>query len=503
MTSFATRKIAPRFWTSTAHGTDSALYLILYIFSSVSWYVVTAPATLQLTVGTLATLAIITLSIEHYFKMSSSNAPQTPLKPTNKANRTPKSSESTKKMAPAPPDGGNVVKKRIQSQNIKKDAQEHKTASPRPKPPKASEEQPPQSPTPDQSSKRHSVTDAPPPKFKAATPDQGDAAKPVIKKVKKSFPPADVGDEKQNQVNELEKRVKKTKKQVPKPQDDAGGNVGQPEQLQHSAEMAKPKFKTPDVDSGETPKTVMKKKKPAPPPEPEQESENEDEAVSHHNEEENQGRDYEDDENEDDYHEEPEQEDSNEENQGDEAGSGWDEEHKTHDATGDDDYDGHGEEEHGDVTDEDQDTLSQHGNGVSTASEKASKPARATDDAAKPAKDIKRKAQKKSTSDTSDTAIAKHQHADPELLDELVKDPDAVFGEDMDALGVAHAGVPDEDVDLESKGVNASRAMENTTVLQSGGGGGIGINSNGIEINIQTTKDGTSVTIKTPGAPKQ
>ncbi|KFZ23616.1 hypothetical protein V502_01906 [Pseudogymnoascus sp. VKM F-4520 (FW-2644)] len=412
--------------------------------------------------------------------MSSPKAPRTPLKPTNKANGTLKSFESTKKMAPAPPDGGNVVKKRIPSQNVKTNAPEHKTASPRLKPPKASDDQLPQSPT----------------------PDQGDAAKPVIKKVKKASPPADVGNERQNQLNELEKRVKKTKKQVPKPQDDAGGKVRQPEQLQHSAEMAKPKFKTPDVDSGETPKTVMKKKKPAP-PEPEQESENEDEAVSHHDEEEHQGRDYEDDENEDDYHEEPEQEDSNEENQGDEAGSGWDEEHKTHDAEGGDDYDGNSEEEHGDVTDEDQDTLSQHGNGVSTASEKANKPARATDDAAKPAKDIKRKVQKKSTPDTSDTAIAKYQHADPELLDELVKDPDAVFGEDMDALGVAHAGVPDEDVYLESKGVNASRAMENTTVLQSGGGGGIGINANGIEINIQTTNDGTSVTIKIPGAPKQ
>ncbi|KFY91981.1 hypothetical protein V500_04384 [Pseudogymnoascus sp. VKM F-4518 (FW-2643)] len=422
--------------------------------------------------------------------MSSSNAPRTPLKPTNKANGTPKSSESTKKMAPASPDGGNVVKKRIPSQNVKTNAPEHKIASPRPKPPKASDDQLPQSPTPDQSSKRHSVTDAPPPKFKAATPDQGDAAKPVIKKVKKASPPADVGNEKQNQVTELEKSVKKTKKQVPKPQDDAGGKVGQPEQLQHRAEKAKPKFKTPDVDSGETPKTVMKKEKPVPLPEPEQESENEDEAVSHHNEEEHQDRDYEDDENEDDYHEEPEQEDSNEENQGDEAGSGWDEE-----AEGDDDYDGHGEEEHGDVTDEDQDTLSQRGNGVSTASEKASKPARATDDAAKPAKDIKRKVQK-STPDTSDTTIAKYQHADPELLDELAKDPDAVLGEDMDALGVAHAGVPDEDVNLESKGGNASRAMENTTVLQSGGGGGIGI-------NIQTTKDGTTVTIQIPGAPRQ
>ncbi|KFY29192.1 hypothetical protein V491_00145 [Pseudogymnoascus sp. VKM F-3775] len=407
--------------------------------------------------------------------MSSLKAPRTPLKPINKANGTPKSFESTKKVAPASPDGGNVVKKRIPSQNVKKNAPEHITASPRPKPPKASDDQLLQSPT----------------------PDQGDAAKPVIKKVKKASPPADVGNERQNQVNELEKRVKKTKKQVPKPQDDAGGKVRQPEQLQHSAVMAKPKFKTPDVDSGETPKTVMKKKKPAPPPEPEQESENEDEALSQHDEEEHQGRDYEDDENEDEYHEEPEQEDSNEENQGDE-GSGWDEEDKTHDAEGDADYDGNG-----DVGDEDQDTLSQHGNGVSTASEKASKPARATDDAAKPAKDIKRKVQKKSTPDTSDTAIAKYQHADPELLDELVKDPDAVFGEDIDALGVTHAGVPDEDVDLESKGVNTSRAMEDTTVLQSGGCGSIGINANGIEINIQTTKDGTSVTIKIPGAPKQ
>ncbi|KFZ18834.1 hypothetical protein V502_03930 [Pseudogymnoascus sp. VKM F-4520 (FW-2644)] len=433
--------------------------------------------------------------------MSSPNAPRTPLKPTNKVNGTPKSPESTKKMAPAPPDGGNVVKKRIPSQNVKTNAPENKTASPRPKPPKASDDQLPQSPTPDPSSKRHSVTDAPPPKFKAATPDQGDAAKPVIKKMKKASPPADVGNEEQNQVNELEKRVKKTKKQVPKPHDDAGGKVRQPEQLQHSAEMAKPKFKTPDVDSGEKPKTVMKKK-PAPPPEPEQESENEDEVVSNHDDdEEDQGGDYEDNENEDDYHEKPEQEDSNEEIQADEAGSGWDEEHKTRDAEGGDDYDGNSEEEHGDVTDEDQDTLSQHGNGVSTASEKASKPARATDDAANPAKDIKRKVQKKSTPDTSDTA--KYQHADPELLDELVKDPDAVFGEDMDALGVAHAGVPGEDMDLESKGVNANRTMENTTVLQSGGGGGIGINANGTEINIQTTKDGTSVTIKIPGAPKQ
>ncbi|KFY67698.1 hypothetical protein V496_01458 [Pseudogymnoascus sp. VKM F-4515 (FW-2607)] len=432
--------------------------------------------------------------------MSSPKAPRTPLKPTNKANGTPKSFESTKKMAPAPPDGGNVVKKRIPSQNVKTNPPEHKTSSSRSKQSKASDDQLPQSPTPDQNSKVDSVRGDAPPKVKAATPNQGDAAKPVMNKVKKPSPPADVGNERQNQVNENEKRAKKTKKQVPKPQDDVGGKVKQPEQLQHSAEMAKPKFKTPDVDSGEKPKTVMKKK-PAPPPEPEQESDNEDEVVSPYDGDEDQGGDYEDNENEDDYHEKPKQEDSNEEIQGDEAGSGWDEEHKTHDAEGGDDYDGNSEEEHGDVTDEDKDTLSQHGNGVSTASEKASKPARATDDAAKPAKDIRRKVQKKSTPDTSDTA--KYHHADPKLLDELVKDPDAVFGEDMDALGVAHAGVPDENGDLESKGVNASNTMENTTVLQSSRGEGIGINASGTEINIQTTKDGTSVTIKILGAPKQ
>ncbi|KFY28176.1 hypothetical protein V491_00599 [Pseudogymnoascus sp. VKM F-3775] len=428
--------------------------------------------------------------------MSSPKAPRTPLKPTNKPSETPKSFEPTKKMAPAPPDGGNVVKKRIPSQNIKTNPPEHKTPSSRAKPPKASDDQ---SLTPDQNSKGGSVRGDAPPKVKAATTDQGDVAKPVMKQVKKASPPADVGNERQDQVNENEKRIKKTKKQVPKPQDDSGGKVKQPEQLQHSAEMAKPKFKTPDVDSGEKPKTVMNKK-PAPPPEPEQESENEDEVVSHYDGEEDQGGDYENNENEDD-HENPEQEDSNEEIQGDEAGSEWDEEHKTRDAEGGDDYDGNSEEEHGDVTDEDKDTLSQHGNGVSTASEKASKPGRATDDAALPAKNIKRKVRKKSTPDTSDTA--KYHHADPELLDELVKDPDAVFGEDMDALGVAHAGVPDEEVDLEPKGVNTNRTMENTTVLQSGGGGGIGINASGTEINIQTTKDGTSVTIKIPGAPRQ
>ncbi|KFY40817.1 hypothetical protein V494_03315 [Pseudogymnoascus sp. VKM F-4513 (FW-928)] len=37
----------------------------------------------------------------------------------------------------------------------------------------------------------------------------------------------------------------------------------------------------------------------------------------------------------------------------------------------------------------------------------------------------------------------KRQHADPRLFHELVEEPDAVFGEDIDALGVQHAGVPD------------------------------------------------------------
>jgi len=132
--------------------------------------------------------------------------------------------------------------------------------------------------------------------------NQGDAAKPVIKKVKKSPQTADVGDEKQDQVNDLENGVKKTKERVPRPQADAGGKGVEPEQLQRHAEKAKPKFKTPDLDSGEVPKTVKKKAKPAP-PEPEQGPEHEDEAASDHNEEEHEGRDYEDDENGDDYHE--------------------------------------------------------------------------------------------------------------------------------------------------------------------------------------------------------
>jgi hypothetical protein len=202
------------------------LYLIIYICSSVSWYIITAPTTLQIIVGILATLAIINLSIEDLFKMSSPNAPRTPLKPTNKANGTPKSPESTKKLAATSSDGGNVVKKRIPSQNIKENAPEHKAASPqtpRPKAPKTSEDQLPQSPTPDRNSKRHSVTDAPP-KFKAATPDQGEVAKQVVKKVKKTSPPADVGNDSQDQVNESDKPVKKTKKRVPKPQDEVDRN---------------------------------------------------------------------------------------------------------------------------------------------------------------------------------------------------------------------------------------------------------------------------------------
>ncbi|KFY23207.1 hypothetical protein V493_06012 [Pseudogymnoascus sp. VKM F-4281 (FW-2241)] len=39
--------------------------------------------------------------------------------------------------------------------------------------------------------------------------------------------------------------------------------------------------------------------------------------------------------------------------------------------------------------------------------------------------------------------IGQDVHADPELFHELVEEPDLVFADDKDALGVAHAGQPD------------------------------------------------------------
>ncbi|OBT75768.1 hypothetical protein VF21_05550 [Pseudogymnoascus sp. 05NY08] len=433
--------------------------------------------------------------------MSSPKAPRTPLKPTDKANGTPKSPDSIKKMASTQPDAGNVVKKRVPSQRVKADTTTPNKAvspqTPRPKPPKSLEDQPPQTPSPDRSSKRKPTTDAPPPKFKAATSTQGDAAKTVIKKVKNSSPPLDAETETRDHVDGPQNEVKRVTKQAPPPQEEV-------EQLRNNAEKPGPKFKSPDVDSGETPKPVVKKKKPAPPPpEPEQEPEH-DEAVSDHDEVERE--DNEDEGNENEYgegsghEEEPEQGDSEEGGyNGEGAGSDWDGEHETHDGDGDDDYEGHVKGGHDD--DGEQDTQSQHSDNVSGslggANEEASNPASVTTDKeSEPTKDIKHKA-RKSAPVTGSTMAAK----DADLLKDLVAEPDAVFGDDADALGVTRAGVHNGDGD--AKGANSSRVAGNSTVLQSGGGGGIGITANGIEINVQTTKEGTSVTIKIPGGSQQ
>lgn len=500
--SLYTRKILPQF-SLAARGSDSVLSLVLYISTIASWYFITSPTTIQITIGILAVLAITTLSIKDLFTMSSPKAPRTPLKPTDKANGTPKSPDSIKKMASTHPDAGNLVKKRVTSQNVKANAPAlNKAASPqtpRPKPPKSSEDQLPQTPTPNRSSKRQPTTDAPPPKFKAASSGQEDASKPIIKKVKKASAPSDVETEKRDHVDGLQNEVKKAKKQAPPPQQE-------PEKLQNDAEKPKPKFKAPDLNLGETPKPVVKKKKPAaPPPELDQEPEHEDEVVSDHDEVGHE--DNEDEGNENEYHEEsghdeePEQRDSEEDDHiSEDEGSDWDGEHETHDDDGDDDYDGHGEGGHGYGTDGEQDTKSQHGDDLSgslgNTNEEASNPSPiTTNNASKATKDIKHKARKTTPATSGTTA------KDPELLEDLVADPDAVFRDDADALGVSQMGVPNSDAD--AQGANSSHVAGNTTVLQSGGGGGIGITANGIEINVQTTKEGTSVTIKIPGASQQ
>jgi hypothetical protein len=73
--------------------------------------------------------------------------------------------------------------------------------------------------------------------------------------------------------------------------------------------------------------------------------------------------------------------------------------------------------------------------------------------------------------------LRRQQHADPRLFRELVEEPDALFGEDIDALGVAREGVPDDS-----------------------GGRGINISANGIRLNFQATREGTSVMINFPRA---
>lgn len=500
------RKILPQFSLAT-RGSDSVLSLVLYISTIALWYFITSPTTIQITIGILAVLAITTLSIKDLFTMSSPKAPRTPLKPTDKANGTLKSPDSIKKMASTHPDAGNLVKKRVTSQNVKENGPAlNKAASPqtpRPKPPKSSEDQLPQTPTPDRSSKRQPTADAPPPKFKAASSGQGDASKPIIKKVKKASAPSDVETEKRDHVDGFQDEVKKAKKQAPPPQQET-------EKLQNDAEKPKPKFKAPDPHLGETPKLVVKKKKPAaPPPELDQEPEHEDEAVSDHDEVDHE--DNEDEGNENEYHEEsgheeePEQRDSEEEDHiSEDEGSDWDGEHETHDDDGDDDGEGHGEGHgeggHGYGTDGEQDTKSQHGDDLSgllgNVNEEASNPTPITTNNASKATKDKHKT-RKTTPATSSTTAEK----DPGILEDLVADPDTVFEDDADVLGVSQAPVPNSDAD--ARGANSRHVAGNTTVLQSGGGGGIGITANGIEINVQTTKEGTSVTIKIPGASQQ
>ncbi|OBU00798.2 hypothetical protein VE01_01137 [Pseudogymnoascus verrucosus] len=69
----------------------------------------------------------------------------------------------------------------------------------------------------------------------------------------------------------------------------------------------------------------------------------------------------------------------------------------------------------------------------------------------------------------------RRQHADPRLFHELVEEPDAIFGDDIDALGVTHAGVPD---DFAKKGVE--------------------ISVSGVRLKLQATEKETLVTIKFP-----
>ncbi|KFY63205.1 hypothetical protein V496_04125 [Pseudogymnoascus sp. VKM F-4515 (FW-2607)] len=485
------RKISPQFSILAAGGIDIVLRLALYISTITLWYFITSPTTIQITIGASAVLAITTLSIKDLYTMSSPKTTRTPLKPTDKTNGAPKSPDSIKKMASTQPDADNVVKKRVPSQNVKTNAPTvNKPASPqtpRSKPPKSSENDLPQTPTPDRSSKRQPMSDAPPPKFKAAASSQGDAAKPVIKKVKKASPPSDFETEKRDHADGAQNEVKRAKKQAPPLQQ-------KPEKFQNDAEKPpKPKFKAPDLDIGETPKPVVKKKGPtAPPPQLEPELEHQDEAVSDPDEVE-QGNE---DEGENDYHEEsgheevPEQGDSEEEgHNGEEAGSDWDREQETHDDDGDNDYEGHG-------TDGEQDTQSQHGDKSSDVNEEANNPAPITNRASKATEDIKHKAQK-ATPATSGTMAAKNS----ELLEDLVAEPDAVFEDDADSHDVSRKGVSSCATD--SQGADPSRVAENATLLRSGGGGAIGITANGIEINVQTTKEGTSVTIKIPSASQQ
>ncbi|KFZ10382.1 hypothetical protein V502_08158 [Pseudogymnoascus sp. VKM F-4520 (FW-2644)] len=65
----------------------------------------------------------------------------------------------------------------------------------------------------------------------------------------------------------------------------------------------------------------------------------------------------------------------------------------------------------------------------------------------------------------------RRQHADPRLFHELVEEPDVIFGDDIDALGVAHAGVPNDKKRIE-------------------------ISVGGVRLNMQATDEETLVTIK-------
>ncbi|KAL5354300.1 hypothetical protein ACLOAV_000388 [Pseudogymnoascus australis] len=69
----------------------------------------------------------------------------------------------------------------------------------------------------------------------------------------------------------------------------------------------------------------------------------------------------------------------------------------------------------------------------------------------------------------------RRQHADPRLFHELVEEPDVIFGDDIDALGVAHAGVPND---------TARKKVE--------------LSVGGVRLNVQTTDEETLVTIKFP-----
>ena len=72
----------------------------------------------------------------------------------------------------------------------------------------------------------------------------------------------------------------------------------------------------------------------------------------------------------------------------------------------------------------------------------------------------------------------KRQHADPRLFHELVEEPDVIFGDDIDALGVAHAGVPNDRKRIE-------------------------ISVGGVRLNMQATDEETLVTIKFPATMQQ